>query len=373
MKSIACWLILAVAWTEYSLVMGKDDYISISKTADCRNARTWPFLSTSIWNTPIGSDAIFHDPGIFRPPFPLPKNFFSDDDYFIVTTSSDPLTPWYNQGWWGPPGGEAHCNVTGRFVRNISFPLNVTVREYGNNNAAALLQPDKHTIINMQPLYRCQPGSPVLSLAMGGLRATDDIVSGNGSWGAHGGSGLSSIGGTIRLGELLPSAPPIRHALKLQLFASTYYYSRPPGYVWPALNCDGYAFNPSDPGHYGGNDIYVSPGSLLAIPSNISVKVTTAPGQKLLFTLQNYGGYLCDDTYYNRGTVGTEHGVTDEFQATYGYPFDTDGSGSGAAWYADMLVLFQSLRVVINNRNDTIGGGGTPLQPPPPPICPIQN
>jgi hypothetical protein len=301
----------------------------------------------------------------------MPKNFFSDDDYFIVTTSDDPPTPWYNQGWWGNPRGEAHCNITGKFVGNISFPANLTVREFGNNNAAALLQPDNHTIINTQPLYRCMPGSPVLSVLKKGVEAKDDIVSGNGTWGAHDGSGLSSIGGTIRLGELLPDAPPIQHALKLQLYASNYYYNKPPGYVWPALHCDVYAFNPNNSGHYGGNDIYLSPGALLAIPSNITVKVTTVPGQKLLFALQNYGGYLCDDTFVNRGTVNTEHGVTDEFQAVYGYAFTPTGTGPGSDWYADMLALFQSLHVVINNSKRTVGGGGTPLQPPPPPICPI--
>jgi len=39
-----------------------------------------------------------------------------------------------------------------------------------------------------------------------------------------GGSGLSSFGGAIRLGELLPGAPPIQHALKLELFAHAYYF-----------------------------------------------------------------------------------------------------------------------------------------------------
>ena len=34
---------------------------------------------------------------------------------------------------------------------------------------------------------------------------------GQGFYGAHGGSGLSSIGGTIRLGEMMPGAPPTRH------------------------------------------------------------------------------------------------------------------------------------------------------------------
>jgi hypothetical protein len=314
---------------------------------------------------------VFHDAGIFRAPFPLPDNFFSDDDYFIVTASTDPLTPWYNQGWWGNPSGTAHCNITGGFVEYISFPANLTVTEFGNNNAAALLKPDNHSIINTQPLYRCTPGSPVLSLVQSSVEANDDIVWGNGTWGAHGGSGLSSIGGTIRLGELLPDAPPIQHALKLELYASQYYSNQLPGYVWPALNCDGYAFDLSDPGHYGGTDIYLSPGALLAIPSNVTVNVTTVPGQKLLFAMRNYGGYVCDDTYANRGTVCTEHGVTDEFQTAYGYAFDSGPTGPGAAWYADMLAIFQSLHVVINNRQSTVGGGGTPLQSPPPPICSI--
>lgn len=371
MKFIWNCLVIAVVSIECLLITGKNDDINKDKTAECRDARKWPFLSTSIWNTPIGSGAIFHDPGIFRPPFSLPENFFSDDDYFIVTSNNDPSVSWYDQGWWGDPTGEAHCNITGKLVGEILFPANLTVREFGNNNAAALLQPDNHTIINTQPLYRCEPGSPVLSIHWTDIKGKDDIIFGNGTWGAHGGSGLSSIGGTIRLGELLPNAPPIQHALKLQLFAMDYYYNQRPGYIWPALNCDGYAFNPDDPFRYGGKDIYLSPGSLLAIPSNITVNVTTTPGKKLLFTLKNYGGYLCDDTYWNRGTVNTEHGVTDEFQTAYGYSFGSGPTGLGAAWYADMLALFQSLRVVINNCDDSIGGGGTPLQPPPPPICPL--
>lgn len=367
----SCLTLMTICIFANKINVSVGDYIDKTTTVACRDSRLWPFLPTSIWNTPIGSGAIFHDPGIFRSPFPLPFNFFSDDDYFIVTTNNDPPTPWYDQGWWGDPDGEAHCNIIGKFVDNILFPVNLTVRDFGNNNAAALLQPDNHTIINTQPLYRCMPGSPVLSLLKQGVLAKDDIVWGNGTWGAHGGSGLSSIGGTIRLGELLPDTPPIRHAVKLQLDAVLYYYDQRPGYVWPALTCDGYAFDLNDSHHYGGKDKYLSPGALLAIPSNITIQLNTIPGRKLLFTLQNYGGYISDDTYGNRGTIGTEHGVTDEFQATYGYPFNSGPQGPGAAWYTDMLTLFQALHVVINNDKDTVGGGGIPLQPPPPPICPI--
>jgi hypothetical protein len=365
MKATWGWIVLSIMFIGFVSVTTSD----ISKVAACRDPRKWPFLSSSIWNTPIGTGAVFHDPGIFRPPFPLPNSFYSDDDYFIVTSENDPPTMWYNQGWWG--GSGSPCNITGEFVGFINFPANLTVTNHHNDNAAAILHPDNHTIINTQPLYRCNPGSPVLSLQFSGRIAKDDIVFGNGIWGAHGGSGLSSIGGTIRLGELLPDASPIQHALKLQLNAANYYYDQRPGYIWPAIQCDSYAFNPNNSHRYGGKDIYLSPGSLLAIPSNLTVNVTTVPGQKLLFTLKNYGGYLCDDTYFNRGTIGTEHGVTDEFEAAYGYPYNAVPSGPSVAWYTDLLTLFQSLRVVINNSNSTTGGGGTPLQPPPPPICPI--
>ena len=40
-------------------------------------------------------------------------------------------------------------------------------------------------------------------------------IFGDGALGAHGGSGLSGFGGSVRAGELLPATGPIRHALKL--------------------------------------------------------------------------------------------------------------------------------------------------------------
>ena len=171
------WVILPIILIDRLLLKG-----NVTATAPCRDARTWPFLSTSIWNTPIGSDTIFHDAGIFRPPHLLPHNFFSNGEYFIVTFNNDPYVPWYNQGWWSTPGGEAHYNITGELVDNIHFPFNATVRAFENNNVAAILQPDNHTIINTHPLYRCTPGSRVLSLLEKGVEGKDDIMFGNGAW-----------------------------------------------------------------------------------------------------------------------------------------------------------------------------------------------
>jgi len=122
------------------------------------------------------------------------------------------------KGHWGRPADREHyCNITGKLVASIYFPSDVVVEEFGNNNGAAILQPDNVTILQLQPLYRCDPGSPILGLDYW-LNRNESIL-GDGIRGAHGGSGLSAIGGTVRLGELLPHTGPIQHALKLELFA----------------------------------------------------------------------------------------------------------------------------------------------------------
>ena len=136
--------------------------------------------------------------------------------------------------------------------------------------------PDNRTLVQMQPLYRVAPGAPILALYHQGgpdpfpwtvgvtlLYSLLSYISfylcldvlGGGALGAHGGSGLSSVGGTIRLGELLPDAPPITHALKLEFYAHEYYHygTADSCYSWPATGCDGYAatvYNGSNQYHY---------------------------------------------------------------------------------------------------------------------------
>ena len=53
----------------------------------CRNRFLWPFASTSIWNTPIGSAAVFHDINLYndtsdRSP---PTEFHNDQDWIVFT------------------------------------------------------------------------------------------------------------------------------------------------------------------------------------------------------------------------------------------------------------------------------------------------
>jgi len=246
----------------------------------CRDRRKWPFSISSIWNTPIGSDAnymaanlyIGNDcdagtdlnervlcPGwnrsitpiqcvdvldcCYEPtPDPNPENIpwcfktktspgqiHADQDYFVTASGTDPLTPWYDQGSWD---GSDHCELKNDsiFVRSIHVPNNfLCPNKYGpENNAVGILMPDNITLLETQPVYRCSPGAPFLSrtnasCCPNGYPQYQSIL-GDGALGAHGGSGLSATGGMIRVGELLNTTGQIRHALKLEFFAHQYYY-----------------------------------------------------------------------------------------------------------------------------------------------------
>ena len=274
---------------------------------------------------------------------------------------------WTYKGHWGPPDTyDAYCNVTGNLVGNILFP-NITITNFGHNNAAGILQPDNITIFQMQPLYHCNETGPLLAEAHCFEHANVSIL-GDGIYGCHGGSGLSSVGGTIRDFELIGNEnnlKTISHALKLEFNGTYYYYNATNAsqcYRWPADKCDYRYYN-----RYGGNNPYFQPGTLLAIPSNITLKLETIPAKKIFYALQNFGGYIVDDAgVSNRGTLCVIDGLQDSFEKYYGYPFNAT---PGQTFYNDLLKIFQSLQIVKNNNAENVGGGGTPIVPLLPPIC----
>jgi hypothetical protein len=240
----------------------------------CRDPLRQPFASTSIWNTPIGSGAKLKPAGLFAgtPERPLPPRFHCDQDWFVVVRPGDPLVD-VHAGYFG------NCSVRGPVVGKMQLPRDFVTDCGPNNNAAAVLQGDGHTLLEFQPIYRGEHGGPVMGwfkpgnatapltpMAGDTCHGTDCDIRGNGTSGAHGGSQLSSLGGTIRLGELLPHTGPITHALKLELVASQYFWwqenitNYSTCWRWPARTCDGYA-----PARYRGTDPDLQPGSLLAV------------------------------------------------------------------------------------------------------------
>ncbi len=323
-----------------------------------RDKWLWPFASTSIWNMPIGSGAVYTPANIQPVPF-----VGGDEEYFYKVNASDPLRPVYGTGNFGP----GRC--TGTFSVNISLPIpddlivsDATSNPYSTpNNASAFLMPDGQTLEQFEPLARCTAGGSVYGWRnpWGGVS-----IYGDGIKGGHLGSGLSSIGGSIRLGELT-NKQPIRHALKVDMWGQKYlYYSaNVPGYRWPAYIADSNAANQ----YFGSNPKFVQ-GTLLAIPPSVSqasLNLQTPAAKKLFQALKNYGAYVVDDAGWNAHYFCVEKGVFDEFRSTYGYDF----SSSSGALYNDYMKLFKAMQIVDNNSSNSIGGGGNPRTQLAPPIA----
>jgi hypothetical protein len=219
------------------------------------------------------------------------------------------------------------------------------------NNSGAFLASDSETIQQNQPFTRCTAGGPATTYSTW----PNVSIYGSGITGAHGGSGLSAIGGDIRTGEF--TSGKIRHALKVDLWAKYYYHCCSP--IWPATNVDGYANSTL----YGGTNPAFGPGALLALsPSFDMSKLTTTPGKILAAAFQDYGAYVVDDSYSNGWYLCTENGpdgsTADEFQSLYGFSMTTT-----LPFTADIVTIFQALDIVTNNTASSIGGGGTPRAP----------
>jgi hypothetical protein len=331
-----------------------------------RDPLKWPFAANSIWNMPIGSGAQYVPANLPADPgsdvwAPMPQV----DDELIVMKPTAPATAIKasSVGW----SGGNRCNATGGVLTTVPMPASFVVANSKANNSTTFLSADGRTLLQTQPFTRCTSGGTATSMAV----FPSQDIQGDGRTGAHGGSGLSAFGGSIRVGELRPGSQGPRHALKVNVFARQSLYkctTRADCYRWPATRGDSYAV-----GFYGtvsGNtNKAMKMGSLLAIPASTNITtmgLETAPGKQLAWTLQNYGAYIVDDTYSAGFAINAENGpdgsVRTQFQADYGYALEQRVNGN-TPWVRDMQRLIQALYVVDNNSATSIGGGGTPRQP----------
>lgn len=227
------------------------------------------------------------------------------------------------------------------------------------------------TFVQANVITRCATGGP---LTAGWLRPNTDVY-GDGSPPGLGGSNLSALGGVLRLGELVPGAPPIRHALQVNLFGreNLFFDTVTKGFRWPATKADGNAAI-----EYRGTNPPLRMGSLLAIPASIDITalgIETEPARMLAWTLQNYGAYVVNDTNWSVYAIITEGGpagyVTNEFRSLWGFQFSPQSKD--VPWSRDMDRLFLNLHVV-DNWNHSLyktvsasggtqgAGGGPPRQ-----------
>jgi hypothetical protein len=328
-----------------------------------RDPWLWPFEATSIWNMPIGSDAVYVDANL-EPA----ARVGVDIQHLLRLDADDPLTPVYKSYSFG----EGRCSSSDPLDLAFNVPSDWIVPDAGNspyggtpNSNFAFLLPDGETLFENSRISRCSVGGPIYMpdwLQYPANRNYSDIA-GDGLTdnGGQGASAMSSLGGTLRKGELTGDAP-IRHAIKINPDANKYlYYSESvPGYRWPAKRADGYAGDPDSDNRYMGSDPKLVMGSLLAIPPDVtaeSLDLTTVPGRKLFFTLKYYGAYFTEDAAWDVWDLIVERDAELEFESVYGFSMD------GEIWKSEINKLVQALHIVDNNSPSSIGGGGTPLQP----------
>ncbi|MFZ4620320.1 MAG: hypothetical protein ACOYNS_07165, partial [Bacteroidota bacterium] len=331
-----------------------------------RDPLKWPFRSSSIWNMPIGSGARYVHAGIERA---MQAGMTVDEDIIILSKNSPIKNVYINFADWN--SSKDRCTKDGNVLFSAPIPDSFFINKSnwdGNtpNSSAAILLPDGITLKQTQPFSRCSPGADATSHYVFG----DQNIYGYGYYGSHGGSGLSAIGGTIRIGELMPGSKGIRHALKVNIYGSRnlFYDNITKGYRWPALTADGAAS--SNYGKTRKNPVVKEcrMGALLALPVWLkldSLNFETVPARMLADAFQNYGAYIVDDTGWDVYAVETEWSpdgrFIKDFEKQWGFPFITYSKTN--AWARDMDKIFLNLYVVENNSVDSVGGGGIPRMP----------
>ncbi len=326
-----------------------------------RDKFKWPFASNSPWNTSIGSGASYQDANIVRGAGTL---FAIDEDIVVMKPTAPMIDVKYNGSGW-TEGGD-RCPAQGGTVQSVPVPASYWVGNTTQNHSASFLMPDGQTVKQNQPFTRCVAGGVATTL----LAFGDQNIYQAGLYGSHGGSGLSALGGTIRLGEF--SSGKISHVMKVNLLASQYYWSGCQA-RWPANRVDGYCGGGGTDAYRGSNPNF-TPGALLALKPDFNVNgLRTIPGKILARAFIDYGAYVVDDKYIDAYAIVTEQGpdgrVANEFQSLYGFGIEQRQVALiTTPWGLDIKDIFENLYIVTNNRADNVGGGGTPRVTLPPAI-----
>ncbi|MEM1120363.1 MAG: hypothetical protein AAGJ18_07920 [Bacteroidota bacterium] len=325
-----------------------------------RNPVLRPFSRMSIWNMPIGDEAIY-EPANLAPA----GNVGADVVHVILLSESDPKYPVLDCPTFGP----GRCSGTTDLGYTLRFPADKIIADAGNseygltpNANYALIMPDQLNVLQGSKIARCEIDGPIYLpdwTRFPDNRQLEDLKGSEtkAKLGGQGASGMSALGGTIRKGELT-NDEPIRHVLKVNPWAEKYlhYSTEVPGYKFPAKSADGYAaqvYNKS------ANPNLVM-GTLLALPTDLtpeSLNLTTKAGEKLFYALQHYGVYFTEDAAYDTWDLIVEEAVVEEFVNVYGF------SLSSTQWRTEVNKLMVALEIITNNAPNSIGGGGVPIAP----------
>lgn len=225
-----------------------------------RNKYQQPFPATSIWNQPLRASAVYVACS-FAAASVSPAYVGIDEDILqldatagLVDTVGYSTIPWPGSNCLRCSGDSGNA-TSGQKPWPPTFYVCVD-EGTSPNNPGALILTDGDTIHQTQPIHRC-PGTGASSCGGGctgtakgkitywkdnGMGNAMSLSTGDGIAGAQGGSGMSSIGGTIRLGELIPGGQ-IRHALKINVDAASNLSAATQSSAWTVGNSS--AANPT--------------------------------------------------------------------------------------------------------------------------------
>ena len=307
-----------------------------------RDKLLWPFASTSIWNMPIGSNAAYVAANIDF------SGWAAENAMPIMAPAAPLRTLFHNSSWW--PG--TACNATGA-TQQVPVPDGYIVPappSLGDgtlpNRPGGVLLADGTTIQEFQYATRCSATGPLIA---GSVRCKHSIYgSGMCGFGAQGGSGLSGVGGVLRLWEV-NGTDAIRHALKVTVSAQ-WLSNCNGGYRWPAVAADGYHNDA-----YRGQNCDLRMGSLLALPPAFACPSGTSLTARICQAMKDYGLY-----------VGDTHNAPGWNPLSIIGEIGTASSLTGIS--GQLVPLAEALQVVTNNSSSNVGGGGTPRAPLAPPI-----
>ncbi len=337
-----------------------------------RSPLRWPYPADSIWNHPLGAGA---DLVPLNMVIPREKTLNVEEDILVFSPKATKRSIYKTTAAWQDGVSRCGARTSEVLVSNVPIPGGfITDPDFHGrkpNHSAAIVMPD-YTLFETQPLHVCTDGTVVSQFAAKAWRGDSILTGGQGgsSGGAHGGSGMSAFGGTIRLGEWVPGGT-IPHAVKIEINAAENLSRSNGGYRWPALNADKYAQS-----RYGGSVGAARMGALLALPQSFDVnQLSSEPARILARTLKGYGAYVVDDTAWSAAAIAVEWSpegrVSDEFARVWGFRLDghrSKSNGSQAAFLGDMETIYRNLHVVNDNRPGNIGGAGSRVAPWAPPF-----
>lgn len=343
-----------------------------TQAVETRDYLKWPFPASSIWNMPLHNNAQY----VNAPIQPSSQYGLAPDENLLILRPTAPLKTVYvtTAGWDFAKTRCGSIDFSKQAFNGVQVPIPNDFRTDPGyvgvtpNQSAAILMPDGVTVKQSQPMHICGFGGTVVAGgdANGAWQYPDDnLKTGDGILGAHGGPRMSSIGGTIRVGELRPGTN-FRHALTLQLdgrYLTKNNNDGTKGYRWPATAADANVDT-----YYTGTNPQMEIGALMAISPTFNISaMRTEPARIMARALRDYGTYVVDttgwDVYQFTYEWGPDGRFIDQFQSDWGFSIndaskpDCTETSSSCQFSKDMADLMTNIKVIANNAPSTIGGG----------------